>query len=260
MNHKTNKDPEKYKLIACEIFFREICYLLSQTHNVVDLVFAKKGLHDAGKEKMEALLQAEIDRTDPEEYACILLAYGLCNNGVCGLRSKIPMVIPRAHDCITLLMGSKDRYQEYFDANPGTYYKSTGWIERGGNFLPQGSVMDDLGIKSYEEYVKEYGEETAGYLMETLGGWMDNYNKMTYIDMSARRTGGGAVHFGDPEKYRAIAKEAAAENGWAYDEIKGDIGLLERFISGDWNEDEFLIVPPNKKIIRAYTDEIVAYE
>ena len=259
--HHIELKEKKCKLIACEVMFREICFLLSQTHNVVDVVFARKGLHDAGKKRMEEFLQAEIDKTDPEEYAFILLAYGLCNNGVCGLFAKIPIVIPRAHDCITLLLGSKERYKEYFSANPGTYYKSSGWIEREANFLPQsGSVMDELGIKSYEEYVEEYGEENAQYLMETLGGWVKNYNKMTYIDVSIIQTGGNTIHFGDSDKYREKTKQKAAECGWEYEEIKGDIRLLEKLLNGDWNRDEFLIVPPDKKIISSYTDEIVSFE
>ena len=42
----------------------------------------------------------------------------------------MPLVIPRAHDCIALFMGSRQRYREYFDAHPGTYYRTSGWIER----------------------------------------------------------------------------------------------------------------------------------
>jgi len=63
--HHIELKEKKCKLIACEVMFREICFLLSQTHNVVDVVFARKGLHDAGKKRMEEFLQAEIDKTDP---------------------------------------------------------------------------------------------------------------------------------------------------------------------------------------------------
>ena len=250
----------KIKLIACEVMFREICYLLSQTQNIIDVVFVRKGLHDAGKTKMEALLQEEIDRVDPGEYNYILLAYGLCNNGICGLNSKIPMVIPRAHDCITLLLGSKERYKEYFDSNPGTYYNSSGWVERGGNILPQNeSVMDKLGIESYEDYVAEYGEENAAYLMETLGGWLKNYDKMTFVHMGASQNG-VEIQFGDTEKYRMQSRQTAAERGWVYEEIHGDMRLMEKFINGCWSDDEFLVVPPGNKITASYADGIISHE
>ena len=32
-----------------------------------------------------------------------------------------------------MLLGSQERYQDYFDKNPGTYFKSTGWIEHETN-------------------------------------------------------------------------------------------------------------------------------
>lgn len=251
---------KKFKLIACEIMFREACYILSQTPSIVDVVFMPKGLHDIGKEKMTEMLQKEIDNTDPDKYAAILLGYGLCNNGVCGLHAKVPLVIPRAHDCITLFLGSKKRYKEHFNANPGTYYKSSGWIEREDDFLPQDSVMDKLGIKSYEDYVEEYGEEIAQYLIETLGDWTKNYKKMSYIDMSIKKTDGSIINFGDTDKYRTLTKKKADECGWEYDEISGDIRLIEKLINGDWNNNEFLIVAPEQKIIAANTDEIVKCE
>lgn len=109
------------KLIACEVLFREICYCAAGCSNIVDITFMEKGLHDVGAKKMSEKLQAEIDRVDAEKYDAILLCYGLCNNGISGLRSPLPLVIPRAHDCITLLMGSKEKYRAYFDKNPGYF-------------------------------------------------------------------------------------------------------------------------------------------
>ena len=253
-----NNSVKKCRLIACEIMFREVCYLLSQTHNIIDVVFMQKGLHDAGKDKMKAAIQEEIDKSDPEKYDCILLGYGLCNNGICGLHAKVPLVVPRAHDCITLFLGSKERYREYFNANPGTYYKSSGWIERENSITPQGSVMDKLGIKTYEDYAEEYGEENAEYIMEMLGDWMKNYKKMAYIDMSVTQNDGGKITFGDSEKYRKLTREKAAEHGWEYEEIKGDIRLIDKLINGDWNGDEFLIVEPEQKIVAANTDAIIS--
>lgn len=252
---------KRYKLIACEIMFREVCYLLSQTHKVVDVAFLQKGLHDMGEEKMKAAIQEELDKVDPEIYEAVLLGYGLCNNGVRGLTAKVRMVIPRAHDCITLFLGSKGRYREYFDANPGTYYKSSGWIERENSLIPQGSVMERLGLKmTYEEYVEEYGEENAQYLMETLGDWTKSYTKMTFIDMSVIKEDGSVLTFGDSNAHKLLTKQKADELGWQFEELKGDIRLLEKLISGDWSPDEFEIIPPGRKIIPTNNDEIVSFE
>jgi len=81
---------------------------------VVDARFLSKGLHDRGARVMRAGLQAAIDEAeaDAEKYDALALGYGLCGNGLAGLEARsVPLVLPRAHDCITLLMGSRiERY------------------------------------------------------------------------------------------------------------------------------------------------------
>ena len=63
----------------------------------------------------------------PPKYDAILIGYALCSNGVVGLTSRrIPLVIPRGHDCITLLLGSKELYRDYFDSHRGIYWYSSG--------------------------------------------------------------------------------------------------------------------------------------
>lgn len=176
---------KRYKLIACEVMFREVCYCASQCKNIIDITFMPKGLHDIGECKMSQMLQREINQADGikedgNKYEAILLCYGLCNNGIRNLHANIPIVIPRAHDCITLLLGSKSRYIEYFNKNPGTFYKSSGWIERDVDPNDtKGSITSQLGInKTYDEYVKKYGKDNADYLMEILGDWKKTIVKL----------------------------------------------------------------------------------
>ena len=111
----------RYRLIACEVMFRECAAAMANCKAIVDPEFLPKGLHDIGEAGMCSRIQSAIDATDPTSYDAILLAYGLCNNGVRGLHATRPLVLPRAHDCITLLLGSRHRYAEYFAANPGKY-------------------------------------------------------------------------------------------------------------------------------------------
>ena len=96
-------------LIACAVISRECYHCAAVSDNIIDIRILDKDLHDMGERKMSAILQDAIDAVDTEKYDAILLGYGLCNNGVRGLRSTLPLVIPRAHDCITLLLGSKDK-------------------------------------------------------------------------------------------------------------------------------------------------------
>ena len=61
---------------------------------------------------------------------------------------------------------------EVFNDNPGTYFKTTGWMERGETLsgeLNQLSVQRKLGMdQSYEELAAKYGEENAKYIWDTL--------------------------------------------------------------------------------------------
>lgn len=240
-----------YKLIGCEIMFREICLCAAKSSNIIDLQFMPKNLHDIGKEKMSAMLQEEINKVDIDRYEAILLCYGLCNYGVAGLYSKIPLVIPRAHDCITLLLGSKERYSDYFNNNPGTFFKSTGWIERDVNpSATDESVTSQLGMNINFD---DYDEETAEYLKETLGDWGKNYTKYTYIDTG---TGNSDLY----EKYKEATMAEAKSRNWDFEKIEGDICLIQDLMDGNWHSDKFLVVPPLNKISATYGDDIISCE
>lgn len=243
----------RLKIIACEIMFREICYCVSQSKNIIDIKFLRKALHDLGQKEMSQTLQQEIDQVPKNKYEAILLGYGLCNNGVAGLKTeRIPLIIPRAHDCITLLLGSKEKYRQHFEAHPGTYFHSTGWIER--NFLAeedQGKdILSQLGLnRTLEEYVSKYGEENAQYLMETFEEWkgLRHYDRIAYIDMG----------IGNFPEYEEKSRKEAFDKGWKFERLKGDISLLKKMIEGDWNKEEFLVVQPGEKIVPIYAGDIM---
>ncbi len=244
----------RLKLISCEIFYREMCAAAARSRNVVDVEFLPKGLHDIGCEKMLARLEEAVGRVDAAKYEAVLLGYGLCNNGLAGLRApSIPLVIPRAHDCITLFFGSKERYQHYFDTHGGVYFETTGWLERGvdGSELHQISIQKIQGIgQTFEELVARYGEENARYLYEQLGDMTRNYKQITYIEMGLEPDG----------RFEEEARRMAAERGWAFEKAPGDMGLIQRLLDGPWDEPEFLVVPPGWRVAADYSDQIMTRE
>lgn len=240
---------KRLKLIACEILFRELCHCTSISKNIVDVVFMPKRLHDVGEKKMSTRLQEEIDKVDPGAYEAILLGYGLCNNGIRGLRAGLPIVAPRAHDCITLLMGSKEAYTQYFDQHPGTFFHSPGWIERDqGLENNEENVFAQLGMnRTYQEYVEKYGEENARYLMEMFGDLLKNYHRLAYIDCG----------IGDFQHYKNISREEAQKRSWEYEEIPGNVDLLLRLVNGEWDPHDFLVIPPHQTIRPSYDGGII---
>jgi hypothetical protein len=154
------------------------------------------------------------------------------------------LVAIRGHDCITCLLGSKERYQDWFDAHPGTYWYSPGWIETGSQ---PGKERYE---QTYRSYVGRYGEDNAQYLMEMEQGWFRKYSNAAYTDLG----------LGNNEHYKAYTKECAEWLGWAYDELQGDPRLVKRFVEGEWNVGEFLIVEPGQKIVASHDGEIIRAE
>ena len=242
----------RLKLIACEIFYREFCSVVASSPNTVDAEFLPKGLHDIGSEGMRERLQSALDRVDDPRYEGVLLGYGLCNNGVVGLTArKYPLVIPRAHDCITLFLGSAERYLDYFNNHPGVYFKTTGWIERGkaDGELSQLSVGKVLGVgQDYAELVARYGEDNAKYLWAELGDLTKNYSKFTYIDMG----------IGPDASFEQQAREEAAQRGWKFEKLMGDLGMFRRLVNGIWDEKEFLVVPPGRQVVADYGEGLIS--
>jgi len=241
----------RLKLLSCEIFYREFCTAVSRSPNVVDVEFLTKGLHDIGSEGMLERLQAAVDRVG-SSYDAVLMGYGLCNNGLVGLTARqVRLVVPRAHDCITMFLGSKERYLDYFQTNPGVFYETTGWIERGeGNGgLSQLALGKKLGIEqSLEELVARYGEDNARYLWDELGNLTKHYSQITFIEMGI-----------EPDSsFEGRAREKARAKGWKFEKVKGDLGLIQRLVDGVWDDHEFLIVPPGWKITAHYNSGIIA--
>ena len=84
--------------------YRELCAAVARSANLVDIEFLPKGLHDIGQAGMSSRLAEVLSGVDESRYEAILLGYGLCSNGLVGL-GHAPinsLVVPRAHDCITL--------------------------------------------------------------------------------------------------------------------------------------------------------------
>ena len=224
----------RLQLIACKVLQREAYFCASRSENTVDIVFLEQGLHEEPAKLKETLSKA-VERTSDasgNKYDATLIGYGLCSNGIVGLKAEIPLVVPRGHDCITLLLGSKEKYQKYFGSHRGIYWYSCGWIENGK--LPSKERYKKL----LAEYIEKYGADNAKYLLEVEQGWMNEYEWATYVDW-------GLIN---SKKDKSFTKECAEFLDLIYDEIKGDSSLLQRLLDGRWDEKDFLVLKPGEKI------------
>jgi len=240
----------RYQLIACEIMLREAALRAATSPHVLDLHFLTKGLHD-NPEALRQQVQARIDELDPLPHDAVLLGYALCSNGSVGLQARsAPLVIPRAHDCITFFLGSNEIYGRRHRDKPGTYYYTAGWIERDAAHAER-RPADGAGLdQAFEELVAKYGEDNARFLLEFQNQWQSNYTTAAYI----------RTELGHRPDVEAEARRAAETHGWEFEIIEGSDRLIRALIDGDWSEEEFLVVPPGCRVAAAYDGGIVRCE
>ncbi len=210
----------KYLVIACNIMKDE---LLRFQANEISFVFLEQSLHRT-PQKMKPIIQEEIDKAAEEDLDYVILSYGLCSNGILGVKAiGHPIVIPRVHDCIALFLGSWDRYMEEHKKEPGTYYLTKGWIDEG---------KSPLGI--YQEYCQRYDKETAEWVIREE---LKNYTRIALVDMGAELS----------ETLREHAKENAQFLHLRYEEIKGSLAFFEKMLRGWWDKD-FVILKAGEEV------------
>ncbi len=208
------KNMKNCKLVACRTLEDE---LLSVIPEGMDYEFLEYSLHDTPeilKQKLGEVFAADTD------HDTILLGYGLCSNSVLGISSsRHRLVIPRVHDCISLLLGSRAKYDEEFAKVPATYYLSKGWIKQKGD--------------PYSAYLKNcdlYGEEMAKEFTAMLYA---NYQRVAYIHTTEQEAS-------DIDYSRKVANFLDV----GFEELYGNMDMFKALVSGEW-DDRFIIVEPD---------------
>lgn len=227
---------------------------IRRSSNEIDVNFLPQGLHDIGCAGMLQRISAVLDRVDESRFDAVVFGYGLCGNGLTGLTAReIPIVLPRAHDCITLFMGGKERYRREFDENPGTYYKTSGWIEnrKGKGVASQLSIPRRNGMElALADYIEKYGDENGRYLFEQLGDTAPNYRRYAFIEMGVE----------PDDQFEEQTRRDASVRGWQFEKLKGDMSLIQKLLDGEWNDDEFLVVPPGSRVAPSHDENILRAE
>jgi hypothetical protein len=239
----------RLKLLACKVLQRELCSLIPRCNNYIDLTFIRQDLHNT-PQLLNKALQDEIDRIDsgddkhtsPEPFDAILLGYGLCSNAVTGLKStRHKLVIPKAHDCITFLLGSREKYDKVFNSNPGTYWYSTGWVENAK--LPSKERMDEI----RREYTETYGEENAQYLMEMEHSWVKDYNTAGFIVWDGIKT----------DEASKFTRQCAESLKWDFIAYQGSSAFLSDLLNARWDPKYFLVLEPGNSASQSFDEEVI---
>jgi len=211
-------------VIACKVF-QDLLERFLPPGLAEQVTFLDYGLHENPK-KLTIALQEQIDGI--KKPSLVLLGYGLCGNGLDGIKSgQHTLLIPRADDCIAILLGSYKTYLSEFNNNPGTYYLTKGWLESGSDPL-----------REYNQMIERYGVETSGWIMDQQ---YRNYKRLVLVAHTQE----------DLETYRPRALEVAEYcQRWdmVYEEVLGSDAYIRNLVVAameldDSNEDFLLIAP-----------------
>ena len=232
-----------YALLACDVFAEELTALGGSTPPWHRIAYLEMGLHDRPDE-LRRQIQATLARleTDPQ-VECVVLAYGLCGHGLIGIEAgRCPLVLPRAHDCISLLLGGIEAHRAVLRENPATYFYSPGWIR--GRRVPG----PDREAHTREFYRARYPDdpERIDELVEMDREIFAHHNCAAYVDLTANQTA---------EDY---CKGCAQHLGWDFKRLRGDRSFLRDLLDGPWDAARFLRVPPGHTIAQGPDGQILA--
>ena len=240
------------KFICCDVFARIACDLVAKSPHIIDLEFVTMLVHRE-PDKLRQMIMDMIDRSINEsgrEYEAVILGFGLCGNSVIGLSCSVPLIIPRAHDCCTIHLGSKEKFIAEFGNVLSSRWCSTGYYERGYSIRSGYGMVDQLEnyktSKEYMDYLDQYDEETAEYLWKTLHPVIESHES-AYIKID------GYEYSDSYQNYKARMDKDSID----VRTIDGDVSLLKSLVDGEWDDKRFLTIPPGKKIVGVYDMEYV---
>ena len=223
-NDECGDGTARVHVIACGVLAIDIRRTAERLGIEVTSEFLEGGLHDRPGE-LRRRLQAAIDRASASG-ACerIAVGYGICGRGTVGIHARgVPLVLPKAHDCIALFLGSDAAYRREFARCPGTYYISAGWFEEKVQPKSRESESGPRPRKGarFEELAAKHGEDNARAIIEFLTSWQRNYRRAAFIDTGAP----------GKARYASYAQAMADEFGWQYEALAGDLALMRKLIS-----------------------------
>lgn len=244
MAMETSPAPPTRVVVSCGVLAEETSHILAHQKEEITLLTLELRQHEQ-PHRLQSNLQNTIDRLEKERPNLkeIIFVYGLCSGGIAGLKARnTRLIFPRAHDCLALFLGSRERYEELIRANPRRYWYTPGWLE--GAEMP--------GQETYEAkaawYRQQFDEEEAEYLIEMQKETWAHYDTATWVDLGTANA----------TKGREKTRHAAEWLGWKVEYHKGDKTWLEELLLGPWKDPEkFLVLNPGNEVKPTWDERIM---
>ncbi|MFW6202664.1 MAG: DUF1638 domain-containing protein [Marinilabilia sp.] len=212
------------KIIACGGIKGELEQIRKEAgEDAPEVQYLRQDFHRA-PDKLHEELQKMLDQVT-SEYDQVVLGYGLCSNAVAKLKApKQGLYIPRVHDCIAFYLGSREKYQETFKKNPGTYYLTPTWIN---------NQKDPLGAMR-NEYTERVGPEMAE---EAMRYEIKNYSRISFIETPHTN-----------QRYWEKAKENADFFNKEFVVYRSNDTYFRKILFGPYNTSDFVYIEPHNHV------------
>ncbi len=208
-------------ILACQTLRDEIRTAIRKTGVNYPVFYVESGLHDT-PDFLRQRIQDEINRID--NVNVVLLAFGYCGSSLLGIKSaKAKLVLPRADDCIPLLLGSCDE-QRRISKEMGTYFLTKGWLDYENNLL-----------REYGRCIERFGQFSALRVMNIIIG---NYKRIMVID-----TGAYAI-----DSVLQRTQDFAGKLGMYHEVVSGSPRMLHKLLQGPW-DNEFVTLERGQELM-----------
>ena len=215
----------KTVMLCCRTIERELRLAMDRTGVQYPCVWVESGLHNVPS-RLTDRLRKELEALEGQAER-ILMGFGFCGNAVAGLTAgSFELIIPRADDCITLSLGSYRRRREMMEEE-GSYFLTKGWLDGERNIWVE-----------FEHARKRYGEKRARQIYTAM---LAHYRRLAVVDTGAY----------DLQEILPTTEMIARELGLRHEVTVGSMDLFCRLLTGPWEEDAFLTIPPHGTITSA---------
>lgn len=210
---------KKYMMLACRNIEDEIDAAMKEADASFPVVYMPANTHNV-PQNMNKALQAIIDSLTDIDY--LILPMGRCGNATVGLRSdRFSIVLPRCEDCVNLLL-SEDSLK--VDRPQGHMFLTDGWLK------------SSMAINNeYDRTLEKYGEEKCNMIMQMMYG--------NYTHFGLLNTGLYSL-----KKARQMLEPLANCVQVEFKEMKAPFGILKKMCALDWDDTNFVIVPPGEAV------------
>ena len=150
----------------------------------------------------------------------------------------MPVVLPRAHDCATIFLGSRRTGTRASTRPRQDDWYTSDQLERGNalkGWLLGDAARSEDALAARDEYEARFGKENADYLMSVLGEWHTRYERGAYLDSG----------FDENDDAADRARAESESRGWRFERVPTDLGLMRRLLWGEWDAD-FQVVEPGE--------------